>query len=178
MYSLEFELPDGVQAEVNGTELFVRGNGKENQRKFKAKHVTISVEGNKVSVATTSTKKGDKAIVGTILGHIRNMAIGVNEGFEYKLKMVYAHFPMTIKVQGGKISVENFLGEKTARKINVVPNVDVKISGQDITITGFNKESVGLCASQVEQLCKTKKLDRRVFQDGIYIVEKNGKKLV
>ncbi len=177
MYSKTYEIPGDVQVELIGKEFIVTGAGKENRRTFKAKHVEIKKENNTLMVYTDSLKKSDRADVGTVMGHITNMVIGIEKGFEYKLKVVYSHFPMTIKIENNKMSVTNFLGEKHPRVIKLVPGVDVNLNGQDITLKGHNKESVGLCASQIEQICTVTKLDRRVFQDGIYIVEKNGKPL-
>jgi large subunit ribosomal protein L6 len=176
MFSMNFEIPGDVQVEVNGREVLVTGEGgKENRRTFKAKHVEIKKDDGQVSVFTNSTKKSDRSDVGTVMGHIKNMITGIEKGVTYKLKVVYSHFPMNIKAENGIFSVENFLGEKNPRKIKIVDGVNVQVKGQDIELTGINKEAVGLCASQIEQVCTVNRLDRRVFQDGIYIVEKNGK---
>lgn len=175
MYSVEYEIPDDVQVEAKGREVKVTGDGKETVRLFKAKHVEIKVEEGRVVVFTKSPKKADRSDVGTVMGHIKNMIIGIEKGITYKLKAVYSHFPMTIKVEGGTMLVDNFLGEKNPRRIKLVDGVDVNVKGQDLTITGIDKEKVGLCASQIEQICRVSRVDRRVFQDGIYITEKNGK---
>jgi len=174
----EIAVPEDVEAEVKHNEVVVRYQGKENRRQFKAKHVSIEKDGSSIKVFTKSVKKGDGAIVGTISGHIKNMIKGLKEGVTYKMKAVYSHFPMTIKVEGDKLSVDNFLGEKTPRRLPIKQGVEVKVEGQDITITGINKEHVSQTAAHIEQLCSVNRLDRRVFQDGIYIVEKDGKPLI
>lgn len=178
MYSDSFEVPDDVQIEIEGRNFKVSKDGKENKRYFKAKHVLIKKEDNVITVFTQSPKKADRADVGTVLGHIKNMTKGVRDGVTYKLKMVYSHFPMTLKVNGNLLTVENFLGEKNPRKLKILDGVEIKINGQDIELIGINKEVVGLCASQLEQVCTVNKFDRRVFQDGIYIIEKDGKSLL
>ena len=177
MYSSTYDIPSDVQVEVNGNEVVVTGGGKENRRVFKAKHVEITKTEGHIQIHTASPKKKDRADVGTVMGHIKNMVIGIEKGYQYKLKAVYSHFPMTIKIEGGFMQVDNYLGEKSPRKMKLVPNVEVKLQGQDITLTGHSKEAVGLCAGQIEQLCTVHNRDRRVFQDGIYIVEKNSKAL-
>jgi large subunit ribosomal protein L6 len=178
MISKEFELPEDVQVEVQHNEVIVTFQGKENKRQFKAKHIEIKKEGNKIIVLTKSTKKKDAAIVGTVMGHITNMVLGVKNGVIYKMKVIYSHFPMTTKVENGRFIVDNFLGEKKQRILQLTSGVDIKMEGQDITLTGINKEQVSLTAGQIEQLCKVTGRDRRVFQDGIYIVEKNGRALL
>jgi large subunit ribosomal protein L6 len=175
MYSMSYKIRGDGHVEVNGREVVVTGGGKENRRYFKAKHVEIKKEDGTVNVYTNSPKKSDRADVGTVMGHIKNMVLGIEKGVEYKLKVVYSHFPMTVKLEGKLLTVENFLGEKNPRSLKIVDGVNVDIKGQDITLKGHDKEMVGLCASQIEQICRVNRLDRRVFQDGIYITEKNGK---
>jgi len=177
MYELDYTIPNDVQVEIKGREVSVKGKHGESHRTFKAKHVEMKKEGNAIKVWTDSPKKADRADVGTILGHVKNMAVGVEKGVTYKLKAVYAHFPMTMKVDGEKFVVNNFLGEKFPRSMNMIKDVDVKIVGQELTLSGSNRETVGLCASQIEQLCRVTNRDRRVFQDGIYIIEKDSKPL-
>jgi large subunit ribosomal protein L6 len=166
-----------VQVEVSGNDVKVSGDGKVNERYFKAKHVEIKKDGNTLTVMTQSPKKSDRADVGTVMGHIKNMIIGIEKGYEYKLKVIYSHFPMTVKSENGFLNVDNFLGEKNPRKLKLVEGVDVQVKGQDILLKSHDKEKIGLCAGQIEQICMVKNRDKRVFQDGIYIVEKDGKPL-
>ena len=151
-----------------------KGKKGEDKKVFKAKHIVLKKEGDTFTVTTDSPRKVDRTDVGTIIGHVKNMVEGVEKGFTYKMKVVYAHFPVTVKVTGKKLVVENFLGEKMARSMDLVEGVTVQVKGPEITLTGVDKELVGLCASQLEQLCRIRDRDRRVFQDGIYIIEKNG----
>lgn len=178
MFSITYKIPEDVKVEVHGREVVVTGEGgKENRRVFKAKHVEIKKDNGTLTVFTTSRKKRDRADVGTVMGHIRNMIKGIEKGSTYRLKVVYSHFPMNVKVEGNILSVENFLGEKKPRTMRILEGVEIRIEGQDIYLSGIDKEQVGLCASQIEQLCRVSGLDRRIFQDGIYIVEKDGKPL-
>lgn len=177
MYSMSYKIPADVQVEIKGLEVSVKGKSREFKRTFRAKHIEITKEDGTITVLTTSPRKVDRADVGTITGHIKNMIIGVENGVTYKMKAVYAHFPMTVKVTGTTLNVENFLGEKKTRSMKIVDGVTVQIKGPEITLTGVNKETVGLCAAQIEQLCRVRQRDRRVFQDGIYIIEKDSKPL-
>lgn len=177
MFSQTSEIPSGVQVEIKGREVTVKSGGRENHRAFTARHVEIKKDDGSVTVMTNSPRKTDRADVGTVMGHINNMMKGVQTDYTCKLKMVYSHFPMTTKHANGVFTVDNFLGEKKPRSMKVMGGVEIKIAGQEITVSGIDKERVGLCASQIEQLCKITKFDRRVFQDGIYIFEKGGKPL-
>ena len=51
----------------------------------------------------------------------------------------------------------------------------MKVKGQEIIVEGIDKEATGQTAANIEQATRITKWDRRVFQDGIYIVEKAGK---
>jgi large subunit ribosomal protein L6 len=111
-------------------------------------------------------------MVGTFASHITNMMKGVTEGFEYRMKVVYSHFPMQLKVEGDKLMIGNFLGEKKARSAKILGDTKVKASGDEVIVTGYNKEDVGQTAANIEQTTRIKRFDPRVFQDGIYTVEK------
>jgi large subunit ribosomal protein L6 len=112
------------------------------------------------------------AVVGAVRSHIKNMMTGVTKGFTYKLKIVYAHFPMTVKVTDGEIVVENFGGERMPRKMKVLGEVKVAVSGDDILVKGINLEDVSQVAANIQQGTLIKNKDPRVFLDGIYIYEK------
>jgi large subunit ribosomal protein L6 len=89
-----------------------------------------------------------------------------------KMKIIYSHFPVTIKIEGNKFFIQNFLGEKLSRIADIVGNTKIEVNGQDITITGPSKDDVGQTCGNIEIATKITKYDRRVFQDGIYrIVE-------
>ena len=111
-------------------------------------------------------------MIGTIRSHITNMIHGVTDGFTYHMKIVYAHFPMTVKVTGNKVTIENFLGERYPRTAKIVGSAKVQVKGEEVTITGINKEDVGQTMANLEQATKIKGRDPRVFQDGIYLISK------
>jgi len=171
----EVEIPEEVEVTVEGNTVKVKGPKGELQRELKYPGVKILVENGKVAVFKEFPRKKDIAIARTFKAHIANMIKGVTEGFTYKLKVLYSHFPMTVKVQGNEVVIENFLGEKNPRRAEILPGVTVKVMGQEIIVEGIDREAVGQTAANIEQATRINKWDRRVFQDGIYIVEKAGK---
>jgi len=171
----EVEIPEGVEVTVEKDVVKVKGPKGELERELKYPGVQIFTENGKVVVFKEFPRKRDIAIARTFKAHIANMIKGVTEGFTYKLKVVYSHFPMTVKVQGDEVVIENFLGEKNPRKAKILPGVTVKVMGSDVIVEGIDKEKVGQTAANIEQATRITKWDRRVFQDGIYIVEKAGK---
>ncbi len=171
----EVEIPEGVEVTVENNVVKVKGPKGELERELKYPGVKIFTEDGKVVIYKDFPRRRDIAIARTFKAHINNMIKGVTEGFTYKLKVVYSHFPVTVKVQGDKVIIENFLGEKAPRIAQILPGVKVKVMGQEIVVEGIDKEKVGQTAANIEQATRITKWDRRVFQDGIYIVEKAGK---
>jgi large subunit ribosomal protein L6 len=150
----------------------VIGSKGELKRNFKQRAIKILKDDGNVILEAQFPKKRDKAMLGTIKSHINNMIIGLTDGFTYKMKIVYAHFPMTVKVTEGKVIIENFLGERHPRAAKILGDTKVQINGDEVMVSGVNKEDVGQTMANIEQATKIKGRDPRVFQDGIYLVEK------
>ncbi len=170
-YAVDLEIPEGVNVEINEL-IRVQGPKGTVERNLSFPGVMVRKEDGKVTVFTAEKKARHKAMVGTIAGHIKNMIKGVTEGFEYRMKIVYSHFPIRVKVQGNEVIIENFLGEKHPRKARIAGNTKVEVKGDQIIITGINKEECGQTAANIEQATTIRGYDVRVFQDGIYIVSK------
>ena len=100
------------------------------------------------------------------------MIKGVNAGFKYEMKIVFAHFPMKVAAKGNAITIDNFLGEKATRTAAIADGVDVKVKGDIVTIEGNNVEHVGQTAANLEKATVVKGRDIRVFQDGVYTISK------
>jgi large subunit ribosomal protein L6 len=166
------ELPEGVTASLGGRVLTVSGQKGKASKDFERINVDIKLEGNKVIVIPFSTKKKDNVVVNTVLSLIRNMSVGVSKGYTYRLKVVYAHFPITIKTKGDEILVENFVGERSPRIAKIVGECKATVEGDDLVIKGISLEDVGQTAANVELATKIKKKDQRIFLDGVYIYQK------
>ncbi len=174
MIERKIEIPEGVQIEVSGYKVKVKGPKGEIEREFKIwkKNVEIKLEGKEVKIVGKDERRKTKAMVGTVWAHIRNMIKGVQEGFTYKLRIVYSHFPMKIEIKDGKVYIHNFLGERVPRVADIVGNVKVEVKGADVIVKGINKEEVAQTAANIEQACRIVGKDRRRFIDGIYIYSK------
>jgi large subunit ribosomal protein L6 len=170
----EVEIPEGVEAEVNGMKVRVRGPKGELERDFShARGVNLRKEGNKIIVEAFFANRRKKALVGSIAAHIENMMIGVTKGFRYKLKIIYSHFPISVRVEGDKVVIEKFLGERAPRYAKIMsPRVKVTVKGEDVIVEGIDVEEVGQTAANIERAAWISEFDRRVFVDGIYIYEK------
>ena len=174
--NLHIQIPEGVEVEIEGRKVRVRGPKGAIERELWHPGVQIAIDEsmNEVFIRTESTRKKQKAIAGTFASHINNMITGVREGFFYRLKAVHAHFPIQVAVtkDGRGVSISNFLGERRPRIAKLMDGVKVEIRGSEILVSGVDKEAVGQSAANIEQATRIKGYDPRVFQDGIYLVEK------
>lgn len=173
----KIDIPSKVELTIEGSTIKAKGENGESTRTFSYPGIRIRKEDSHVIMDVERPNKRQTAMVGTMASHIRNIIKGVSEGFVYKLKMVYSHFPMTVKVQGNEILVENYLGEKTPRRTTQVGKSRLTVKGTEIEVHGHDLEEVAQTAANLEQLTRVKKRDSRVFQDGIYLVERDGVKV-
>lgn len=167
----EIPIPEEVEVTVQD-EIVVTGPSGELRRKFNTRNINITKDDDKIILEAPFPKKRDKAMLGTIKSHITNMITGLTDGFSYKMKIIYAHFPMTVKVTDSKVTIENFLGERHPRTAKILGSTKVQVKGDEVTVEGINKEEVGQTMANLEQATKVKGRDPRVFQDGIYLVSK------
>ena len=167
----EILIPEGIDVTIDGG-ITVKGSKGELSRKFNYSGISINQENGNIVLEANFPKKKDKAMLGTIKSHISNMMIGLTDGFTYNMKIVYAHFPMTVKASGDKVTIENFLGERYPRTAKIVGSAKVQVKGDEVVVTGINKEDVGQTMANLEQATKIKGRDPRVFQDGIYLVSR------
>lgn len=168
------EIPEGVEVNVGERVINAKGPKGSNQRKWADQKIKVSVEGREVvfMVADKPTKR-ERRSVGTLRAHVKNMLRGTKEGFRYKLKICSGHFPMNVSVSGNEFVVKNFLGEKTPRKVKIIPGVKIVVQGTEVTVEGIDKELVSQTAADIEQLTRRTNYDKRIFQDGIYIIHKD-----
>jgi large subunit ribosomal protein L6 len=166
------KLPPGVKAQLENTRLKISGPKGQLERNVRFPQVMVIQKGDEITVTSDATKKEILAMVGTLEAHIKNMAKGVTEGFEYRMKVVYNHFPIQLKLQGSKLEINNFLGEKKPRYARIKQGVTVTVGGDEIVLKGIDRELVGTSAANIEHATRIRDRDPRVFQDGIYIVQK------
>jgi large subunit ribosomal protein L6 len=168
----ELDIPDDVSADTDHLDVIVEGPEGSVRRRLWYPNVAVSVEDDAVVIESDEEDAKTRATVGTFESHIRNMFHGVTEGWEYSMEVFYSHFPMQVNVEGDEVVIENFLGEKAPRRTPVHGDTDVQVDGEELTLSGPDKEAVGQTAADIEQLTRVTDKDTRVFQDGVYITEK------
>jgi len=167
-------IPDGVSVNLEHATVTITGEKGTNTRTFAHPKIKVTQKDNTLVVTSKNARRKQKALVGTFIAHLNNMVKGVTEGFEYKMKTVYSHFPIKTMVDGNIFIVENFLGERAPRKAVILEGVTVEVKGDDVTASGIDKEKVGQTVANIERATAVKRRDIRVFQDGVYRISKGG----
>lgn len=165
-------IPEGVNVTIDKMNVSISGQQGELKRELWYPGIAIKRVDSEIVVETKTQRREQLAMLGTFESHLKNMITGVTRGYEYKMKVVYSHFPIQLKAEGNYVMVSNFLGEKKARKANILGNTNVAIKGDQVIISGLNKEDVGQTAANIRMATKIRRLDPRVFQDGVYLVER------
>ena len=166
------KIPEGVTVRIEGNLVKVQGPKGILMRDMYYPKVSLAIVDEEMTITTESQRKKILAICGTYAAHLQNMCTGVTKGYQYRMKVVYSHFPIQLKIAGDRIEVGNFLGEKRSRFARIEKDVKVALGADEVTITGIDKESVGKTAANIEHATRIRERDPRVFQDGVYTVEK------
>jgi len=167
-------LPDGITASQTDAIISITGEKGTLTRTFSHPKITVAVENNGIVVSCKNARRKQKALVGTFVAHLNNMVKGVSEGFTYTMKTVYSHFPIKTMVDGNHFVIENFLGERSPRKALILEGITVEVKGDDVSVTGIDKEKVGQTVANIERATTVRRRDIRVFQDGVYRTSKGG----
>ncbi|KAK0191098.1 60S ribosomal protein L9 [Armillaria mellea] len=133
----------------------------------------------KVTLAVWQGGRKHVACLRTIKSLITNMITGVTKGFQYKMRSVYAHFPINCIIQesGRALEIRNFLGEKTVRHVNMLDGVVVaesKAQKDELILEGNDIDNVSQSAASIHGICRVRNKDIRKFLDGIYVSEKGA----
>jgi large subunit ribosomal protein L6 len=166
------EIPEGIECKKENTRLICTKGALENYREINIPGIQLKVETGKILLICEKGNKNELKAVRSQKAHIMNMICGLQKPFTYKLEVCNVHFPMTLKVEGNKLVISNFLGERVSRVAEILPGVNIEIKGQKIILFSHNLEAAGQTAANIERATKVKNRDRRIFQDGIFIVEK------
>jgi large subunit ribosomal protein L6 len=174
----KIDIPKGVTVSVLENSI-VKASGQkgECQKKLLSPFIEITVENNEVVVKSKRSSQREIKILYSFVAHIKNLIKGVTQGFTYTLKICSGHFPMTVTVKGTEFSVKNLFGEAVPRVMKIKDGVKVSIVQDKIEVSGTNLEIVSQVSADIEGLVRRVKYDRRVFQDGIYIIDKSGKEI-
>jgi large subunit ribosomal protein L6 len=166
----EVEAPASVKLSKEGNVVAVKGKMGTVKKDFTKLPATLAVDGNKITIRPYGTRKRDLAVTNTAKSIIESMVKGVEKGYTYKLKVIFAHFPISVKVKGKEVQVENFFGERSPRVARILGDATkVTVAGEDVLVQGPSLEDVSQTAANIELSTKIKNKDQRVFLDGLYV---------
>lgn len=161
-------IPDGVNFQIDGHKAMAKGPAGEVHKTI-SKEVKVKVDGKNVTVEGL-----EKSMVNTSESILSSMLQGAKSGYKKSMKLLHAHFPMSLEVKGKDILIKNFLGEKLPRKTYVSGNTKVEVKGQNVTFSSPDKEALGQTVANVRTALRIKDKDGRIFQDGLYDAEDSG----
>ena len=164
----EIQVPNDVKVELKGNMLHVQGPLGKTHKNFKKIPVLIEINNNKILLKKTGERKKHLAILNTAKSLIQTLCVGVVDGFTIKMKIVYSHFPITVKIENKNVLIENFQGERAPRISMIKGNTQVSVKGDDVIITGPVLTDVSQTAANIQLKSRVKNKDHRVFLDGIY----------
>src|SRR3972149_5744119 len=144
-------IPDKVTVILKKNMLAVSGPLGKTFKNFRKIPVSLEVKDNNISIKTSGNRKKEYAILNTAKSLIRNLCEGVIDGYTIKMKVVYAHFPITVKTKDTEVIIENFQGERAARKAKIHGQTKVVVKGDDIILTGPVLSEVSQSAAEIEQ---------------------------
>ena len=165
-------IPEGVTLALEGCKVTVTGEKGSVTKDFTHARLNMEHLDDSVKVWTINPRKKQASLVNTIVAHVKNMIKGVTKGFTYRMKIVFVHFPMTLRIQGNNIVIQNFTGERKSRDAKIVGDAKVRVEGEDIIVECIDLEEVAQTAANIQRAVKIRRKDRRKFLDGIYVYSK------
>ncbi|MCC5447111.1 50S ribosomal protein L6 [Candidatus Nanobsidianus stetteri] len=166
------EIPNGVNVSIEDGKIYIKGPKGEKYRNINNRNIIIEIRENKIIFKAYFPSKKIIRDMNTMVAHIKNDIEGVTKGFVYKLKGVSIHFPLKLKLQNNKLIIENYMGGRDIKEIEIPEGVKATLKENEITLEGYDIEVLGNLAGLIENSVKPKEKDLRKFQDGIYIIQK------
>lgn len=146
---LPVDIPNGVQVELNGSKVRVKGPKGELSREFSSL-ITIKMEDNQLKIARASDNPEERALHGTTRAVLANMIHGVSTGFVVTLEVEGVGY--RAEMEGKNLAL--FVGYSHPVKIEPPEGVSFETEAKirQIRVMGFDKELVGQVAANVRNV--------------------------
>ena len=143
-----------------------------------AKSVMIERKDDSIRLAVNFPKKFEKALIGSIEAHLKNLFEGTTYGYKYKIKIVFSHFPIRVnpEMKKSRVKIENLYGGRSPKFSKIIGDVKVSVDNDDVVVEGIDKEHVGQTSANMQELTKQRGKRRKspkTFMDGLYIFNKD-----
>ena len=146
--NLPIPVPSGVQVDINGSDVTVKGGQGELSSTFHA-DMKIIQEENVLRVERPSDEGEHRALHGLTRSLLANMVTGVSEGYQKDLELVGVGYRVQQSGPGITLSV------MFSHQVNVDPldGVTLQVEGNNrITVKGIDKQKVGALAAQIRRV--------------------------
>jgi large subunit ribosomal protein L6 len=142
-------VPSGVQVDVQGSDVHVKGPKGELKRTFSAL-IGIAMENGQVVITRKSDNASERALHGTTRAVIANMVHGVSSGFEVVLEVDGVGY--RAELQGKDLAL--FVGYSHPVKFPPPAGIsfEVDLKTRQIKVLGFDREVVGQTASEIRRV--------------------------
>ncbi|KAG2182168.1 hypothetical protein INT43_007095 [Umbelopsis isabellina] len=175
----ELIIPENVEVNIKSRIVTVKGPRGELTKNLRHLNMEIKAAGEKkLKFVVYHGNRKHVACIRTVRSIVNNMITGVTKGFEYKMRYVYAHFPINVIINdnGKEVEIRNFLGQKVTFRVKMLEGVTCEASAaqkDELIITGNDLDAVSQSAASIQQTTSVKNKDIRKFLDGIYVSERN-----
>ncbi len=146
---LPVDIPTGVQVELTGSKVRVKGPKGELHREF-SKLIDIKMEDNQLKIARASDNPEERALHGTTRAVLANMIHGLSKGFEVVLEVEGVGY--RAEMEGKNLAL--FVGYSHPVKIEPPAGISFETDAKtrQIKVLGFDKELVGQVAANVRSV--------------------------
>jgi len=174
----ELEIPQGITLNLDKGVFQIKGPKGEVKKELHNPKVKASISNNSVIFEAEKGTQREKRLIKAYIAHLKSAIKGVNQGHVYKLRICSGHFPMTVSMKGNVFEIKNFVGETIPRTLPLMDGVKITIDGHFVIVESVDKEKAGQTSASIEKMTRRAPFDKRIFQDGIFIIEKDGKPII
>ena len=168
-------LPSGVDATLVGDTLTVKGAKGTLARDFKQTIVGVTIEGNTITLSPQNESDEARALWGTYAAHVRNMVLGVTEGFTKVLEIEGVGY--RAEVRGSSIVL--LVGYSHPVELPIPDGITATVEKGVVTLTGNDIETLGQYAANVRAVRPPDPYKGKgIHYRGDFIIRKQGKKAV
>ena len=170
----DVELVDDLKVTIKGSEVTMEGSKGTLVKNFDNFNVELKKLKNKINIKSFFVDKKRKANMLAVVGYLQSMMKGVTQGYIYKSKIIFSHFPITVEPDNKKrlVTIKNLYGGRKPLVVSIVGDeTTVSVDKDDVIIEGIDKEAVGQTTANMQEICKLRgkrKKDPETFMDGIW----------
>lgn len=140
-------IPENVEVKIEGQKVIIKGLKGELSREIRPE-IKVEVKGSQIFVLPKEETKKTKAFWGLTRTLLANMIKGVTEGYEKKLEIEGLGFKALVEGEDLKLLV----GFTHPVKIKAPQGISFRVTRNEITVSGIDKEKVGLVAAMIRKV--------------------------